>query len=301
MLTNAKHPGLRRLAVLAATVVASLYGAAEQRYQGTGMVLSVDLSLQTMTISSQAIPHFMEAMVMTFPVHGPETLGALQAGMTVDFTLVVNQHSSYVENVRVHPFQSLELDPTEARRLRIIENAMGSASPTETRVSIGQPVPDFALTDQSGQRVTLSEFAGKIVAVTFVYSRCPLPNYCFRLSNNFGRLQKRFKDRLGKDLILLSVIIDPVHDKREALANYARIWKADPQAWHFLTGPVPDIEQICRRFNMNFYPDEALLVHSFSTAIIDRQGKMSALLEGNDFTAQQLGDLVQAAMLKPAD
>jgi protein SCO1 len=244
MLSNAKHPELWRFAVLAATVVASLYGVAEQRYQGTGMVLTVDRSHQTMTVSTRAIPHYMEAMVMKFRVHGPQTLGALQAGMTVDFTLVVNQHSSYVENVRAHPFQSLELDPTEARRLRIIENAIGSAWSPETRVSIGQPVPDFALTDQSGQRVTLSEFLGKTVALTFIYSRCPLPNYCFRLSNNFGRLQKRFKDRLGKDLILLSVIIDPVHDKRDALANYARIWKADPQAWHFLTGPVPDIEQI---------------------------------------------------------
>jgi protein SCO1/2 len=255
------------------------------------MVLNVDLSHQSMTVSCQSIPNYMEAMVMPLPLRDLKTLNSLQAGMTVDFTLVVNKHSAYAANVRAHPFQSLELDPAEARRFKIIENAMAPTSP-EASVAIGKVVPDFALTDQSGQRVSLSQFAGKIVAVTFVYSRCPLPNYCYRLSSNFGRLQVRFKDRLGRDLILLSVIIDPVHDKPDILANYARIWKADPRGWHFLTGPLPDIEQICHRFNMNFYPDEALLVHSFSTAIIDRQGKMAAVLEGNDFSAQQLGDLV---------
>jgi protein SCO1/2 len=172
------------------------------------------------------------------------------------------------------------------------------ASPAST-VSIGQKVPDFVLTDQEGQRIALSQFSGKIVAVTFVYSRCPLPNYCFRLSSNFAQLKKRFRSRLGRDLILLSVVIDPVHETQQTLRDYARIWKADPQQWHFLTGPLPDIEEICRHFNMNFYPDEALLVHSFSTAIISRDGSMAALLEGNDFTPRQLGDLVQTMLSRP--
>jgi protein SCO1/2 len=92
------------------------------------------------------------------------------------------------------------------------------------------------------------------------------------------------------------VIIDPVHDTPEMLRNYARIWKADPEQWHFLTGPLPDIQQICRQFNMDFYPDEALLVHSFSTAIVGRDGKMAAVLEGNEFSAKQLGDLVQTML-----
>jgi protein SCO1/2 len=281
-------------------MVVSLYGFSEQRYAGTGMVISVDVPRHQITLSCQSIPHYMDAMVMAFPVRDPAALHGLQAGMTVDFVLLVNQHGSFAESVRARPFESLELDPTEARRFRIIEKAMQTGASDNTSVAIGQPVPDFALSDQRGQRIALSQFAGKIVAITFVYSRCPFPNYCFRLSSNFGSLQKRFRNRLGKDLILLSVIIDPVHDQPDALANYARIWKADPQGWHFLTGSLPEIQQICRRFNMNFYPDEALLVHSFSTAIVDRQGKMSALLEGNDFTAQQLGDLVQLTMSNPA-
>jgi protein SCO1/2 len=136
------------------------------------------------------------------------------------------------------------------------------------------------------------------VAVTFIYTRCPLPDYCVRLSNNLGVLQRRFKKEMGSDLILLTIIIDPIHDQPETLSNYARTWKADARTWHFLTGSVSDIRQLCHKFDMDFYPDEALLVHSFHTVVIDRSGELAANLEGNTFTSHQLGDLVQTVMAR---
>jgi len=168
-------------------------------------------------------------------------------------------------------------------------------------LQVGQSVPNFSLTDQIGHLVSLSQFKGKVVAVTFIYTRCPLPDYCVRLSNNLGVLQRRFKSAMGGDLILLTILIDPIHDQPEALADYARTWKADARTWHFLTGSVSDIRQLCRKFDMDFYPDEALLVHSFHTVVIDRSGKLAANLEGNTFTAQQLGDLVQTVMARSPD
>jgi len=98
---------------------------------------------------------------------------------------------------------------------------------------------------------------------------------------------------MGHGLVLLTIVIDPVHDQPDALKTYARTWKADAHSWRFLTGPVADIQQLCRRFNMSFYPDEALFVHSFHTIVIGRSGHLVANLEGNSFTAQQLGDLIQ--------
>ncbi len=146
------------------------------------------------------------------------------------------------------------------------------------------------------QKSSLGQLSGKVVALNFVYTRCALPEYCYRLSNNFGRLQKRFKDRLGRDLVLLTVTFDPVHDHPEILANYAKTWKADPNNWHFLTGSVPDVERVCNLFGVGFWPDEAQLTHSLHTAVIDRQGKLVANLEGNQFTAEQLGDLVETVI-----
>ena len=123
-------------------------------------------------------------------------------------------------------------------------------------------------------------------------------HYCFRLSNNFGQLQKRFRTRMGSNLVLFSIVIDPAHDQPTALADYAKTWKADSHYWHFLTGPPPEIEKVARAFDMNFYPDEALFVHSFHTVVIDREGKLAANLEGNSFSAKQLGDLVETVMAK---
>ena len=258
--------------------------------------MQIDRQHQTISVSCREIPGYMDAMVMLLPVHDPKMLEGLEPGMAIDFSLVVDKDSSYAENVHVRPFESLELDPTEARRFKLMENAMASPSVSADVLHVGQAVPDFALTDQNRQRVSLSQFAGKVVAITFIYTRCPRPDYCVRLSNNFGLLQKRFKNRMGRDLVLLIVVIDPTHDQPEALKNYARIWKADASTWHFLTGPLADIQKLCRKFDMVFYPDEALLVHSFHTVIVDRNGKLAANLEGNDFTAQQLGDLVRTVM-----
>ena len=155
------------------------------------------------------------------------------------------------------------------------------------------PCPIFTLTDQTGRRVTLSQWAGKVVAVTFIYTSCPLPDYCFRLSNNFSQLNQRFAGRMGRDLVLLSISFDPVHDQPKVLAKYASTWKADPESWHFLTGPLDEVKAVSRQFGLNFWPDEDYLTHSLHTLVIDRRGRLAADFEGNQFTARQLGDYVE--------
>jgi protein SCO1 len=267
--------------------------AASQKYAVTGLLLAADAEHHTITVSCKEIPGYMDAMVMSFPVHDASLPAGLQPGAVVEFTLVVDKRSSFAEALTVQPFESLELDPTEARRLKLVENATGANTPSADVLHIGDRVPDFRLNDQNRASVSLSQFTGKVAVLTFVYTRCPRPDYCLRLSNDFGILQRRFGARMGQDLVLLTIVIDPVHDQPDALKNYARTWKADPRRWHFLTGSTPDILQICRKFDMAYYPDEALFVHSFHTVIIDRNGHLAANLEGNNFTAQQLGDLVQ--------
>ncbi len=285
-------------ALLAVFFLAATSFAAPQKHDVTGLLLAVDLSHQTITVSCKEIPGYMEAMVMTFGVKDSTLPQDLQPGAMVDFTLVVDKDASFAEDIHVRPFESMELDPTEARRLKLIENASSAHPPSADVLHTGDSVPDFRLTDQNQQAVSLSQFRGKVVAMTFIYTRCPLPDYCVRLSNNFGVLQRRFKSRMGRDLVLLTVVIDPVHDQPAELNSYARTWKADLRSWHFLTGPVADIQRICRGFDMAFYPDEALFVHSFHTVVISRDGHLAANLEGNNFTAQQLGDLVEVLAMR---
>ena len=264
-----------------------------QKHDVTGLLLAVDPARRTITVSCREIPGYMEAMVMSFQVKDSALPDSLKPGAMVDFTLIVDHDASYAEGVKVRPFESLELDPTEARRLKLVENASSAQPPSADVLHTGDSVPDFRLNDQNREPVSLSQFRGKIVAMTFVYTRCPLPDYCVRLSNNFGVLQRRFKSRMGHDVVLLTVVIDPVHDQPAELNSYARTWNADSRSWHFLSGPVTDIQRICRTFDMAFYPDEGLFVHSFHTVVIGRSGRLAANLDGNNFTAQQLGDLIQ--------
>jgi protein SCO1 len=271
---------------------------ASQKREVTGVLLQVDRQNRNISVSCNEIPNYMQAMVMSFAVHDPKLLQRLEPGMTIDFSFVPDKTLAVAEDIRAHPFESLELDPTQARRYKLMEQALATRSTADV-LHVGQPVPDFTLTDQNRQRFSLSQFAGKVVAIAFIYTRCPRPDYCVRLANNFGLLQRRFDDRTGHDLILLTIVIDPVHDQPDALTNYARTWKADARTWHFLTGPLPDIQQLCRKFDMAFYPDEGLLVHSFHTVVIDREGKLAANLDGNDFTGQQLGDLVASVIGVP--
>jgi protein SCO1/2 len=281
------------LAIILYVGAGSMWAA--QRYPVTGLVLKIDQAHRTFVASCTAIPGYMDAMVMPISVRDGKALDALKPSTLVDFTLVVTNDDSYAENVRVHHYQSLETEPQQLRQLQLLAG-LGHPDGATDELALGAAVPDFTLTDQAGHNIGLSQLAGKVLVSSFIYTRCPLPNYCFRLSNNLGRLQKRFADRMGRDLVLLSVTIDPVHDTPEVLARYAATWKADAKSWHFLTGPEPEVKTMSRRFGVNFWPDEGALTHSLHTIIIDRHGKLAANFEGNEFTAEQLGDFVEAVL-----
>jgi protein SCO1/2 len=204
----------------------------------------------------------------------------------------------YAENIRAGTAANFEPEPVEAGELSALHRAMDPATVAKI-VTVGQQVPDFALTDQARAQVRLSQLEGKVVALTFGYSRCPNPNYCLRLSNNLSTVEKRFHDRAGRDLVLLTIMIDPEHDQGATLVQYAGVFKANTEDWHFLTGPLPEIRQVAGMFGMNFWSDEGLLTHTLHTVVIDRQGRLASNIEGNQFTAKQLGDLVETVMDRP--
>lgn len=270
-----------------------------KNYPASGLILQVDRVHHSLEISCAAIPGYMSAMVMTLPVRDAKSLDGLQAGTAIDFTLRVDRTAAYVEDIRIHEYESTAQEPMASRQLQILEAASADKARKPSELQTGDVVPDFTLIDQDGQRVTLSQFAGKVAAITFIYTRCPLPNFCFRMSNNFGVLHKRFTRQMGKELVLLSVTFDPEHDRPDVLKAYARTWTEQSDGWYFLTGPTPDVQKVCWEFGMNFWQDEGLMTHSLRTIVVDRKGRIAAILEGNEYSAQQLGDLVEEEMKKP--
>ncbi len=237
------------------------------------------------TVSHEAIPGFMDAMAMRFAVRDRDRLAEVHPGDRISFRLRVRPSATWIDRLRL-----LSAAPADAGL------TLTPAKPT--LVKLGQPMPDFTLVDQHARPVSLSALRGRVVVVTFIYSRCPLPDYCPRVVANLGSVRDRFRERLGGDLTLLTVSFDPRYDTPEVLRAYAGHFNADVPGWHFLTGEPDAIARVCDAFGIEYWPDQGLITHTLQTAVIDREGKLAAATEGKDFSGRQLADLV-ATILDP--
>ena len=205
---------------------------------------------------------------MSFTVADARALADLGPGAPITFLSVVHGKTLYAEHLQPATLASFSQEPLEAGNLTTL-TAILNPSAGGKAIQPGEQVPNFTLTDQAGRPVQLSHLQGKVIALTFRYSRCPNPDFCLRLSENLARLQKRFHSDAGRNLVLLTIAIDPEHDRGAALTEYASTSKADPAIWHFLTGSLADVKATADLFGMNFWSSEGLLMHPLHTAIID--------------------------------
>jgi protein SCO1/2 len=280
--------GWRRLWACVALACILLTPACARHYTVRGMVLSVNTADRAVIVSHRDIRGYMPAMSMPFRVRKPAELTGLYPGAQIEFDLVTRKSGSHIERLRRVGVSAV----IEDRGDRI------ALPPNPERIAVGEAMPDFTLTDQLLHAVRLSDFRGSVVAVDFIYTRCPLPDVCPRLSANFARLQTRFREKMPRHLVLLSISIDPRYDTPEILLKYAKIWNARPEGWRFLTGADGEIESVARRFGMNYWPEEGLITHTSQTGVIGRNGRLAATVDGSSFAPVQLGDLIEREMEK---
>lgn len=270
------------IAAVLAFVATSAAGCA-RHYSTRGLVLAVDRPGASVTISHDAFQGFMDAMVMPFDLRGPAREVQLTPGDRVRLRLAVKGGRSWVDRLEIVSAAPVDVGLQNTPAVPLL-------------VPVGASMPDFELIDQTGARVSLGSLKGKVVAVNFIYTRCPLPDYCPRMVANFRAIRDRFQDRLARDLVLLTVTFDPKYDTPETLAKYAAGERAGGPGWHFLTGDAARIERVCAAFGIQYWPEEGLITHTLETAVIDREGRLAATVEGKDFTGRQLGDLVASVL-----
>lgn len=244
---------------------------AAKSYTVDGIVVALDPAARTMLVSHRPIGNYMGAMAMPFRVEEAGQLEGLYPGARVAFELVVSKDRSFARNVR----KSGDGDVT--------------IPPPKEKLKIGDAVPDFLLTDQQGQTVRLADLRGKVLAVNFIYTRCPLPDVCPRLSAGFATLQKRFVNRIGRDLMLLSITVDPEYDTPAVLADYAKRWGADSRGWRLLTG---DVGKIAAPLGEIYWTGEGSIGHNSMTSIVGRDGRLAATVEGSAWRIDQLENLI---------
>lgn len=284
-----------KFVVLISLLLTSTFSAwAAEKHAAAGMVLKVDLHQKTILLSCEGIPGYMPAGMAKFSVKADASLAGLAPGQLVDFAILDEGTLLYADGITIRKFNNLEQQSLAARRLTMVQELAATASDPKV-LRVGERVPSALLTDQNRRRIDVAGFPGKVLVLNFFYTHCTLPEYCFRLSNNLGNVQRRFQKKMGHDLILLSLSFDPIHDQPETLATYARTWHAD-RNWHFLTGAPPVVKNLCALFGVDSWPDEAELLHSLHTVVLDRKGRLAANIEGSQFTAQQLGDLIEVIL-----
>lgn len=209
------------------------------------------------------------------------SLEQVSPGDQITADVVVSQNQIRLENVVV------------------VKKADGKSAPPEVRLQPSEqgPAPDFALLNQDGHRVHLRPYQGKSVLLTFIYTRCPLPDYCPLMTHNFAAIEKELKSspELYAKTHLLSISFDSQYDTPAVLRNYARAFVSDPstfQHWEFATVPAAESSAVTKFFDVFVTEEQGQITHSLSTAIISPDGRVYKSYNGNDWRpADVLADL----------
>lgn len=157
-------------------------------------------------------------------------------------------------------------------------------------------MPPFSLTNQNGQPISLDTFRGQPFVLTFVFTRCPVPNFCPRMSNNFEEVETAIKGGTGALAAtrLLSVTLDPGYDTPKVLSDYAAFHHADSKIWTFATGDEKEIDSLTRAFSVYRQNEGGTISHGLATALINRDGRIEKILRGNTWTPTEVIEAIQA-------
>jgi len=248
-------------------------------YELRGQIVAVDPARLEITVKHGDIKGFMPGMTMAFKVREASLMAGKTPGDLIRATLVVEESLGYLTAVDVTGHAPLT-EPPPAR------SAVDVLAP-------GDRAPDVRLVDQSGAERHLADWQGQVVAVTFIYTRCPLPDYCPLMDRHFAAIQREAAaDPLLRDrLHLVSVTLDPSYDRPPVLREHASRAGARPDVWTFATGEPGDLERFGSRFGVSVMRDDPgapEVVHNLRTAVIDPQGRLTTIFGGNDWSAADL-------------
>jgi protein SCO1 len=258
--------------------------AQAKRYPLRGIVRGVDREKREVTVEHEAVPGFMDAMTMSFPVRDdPQVFEILREGDRLEAKLVVDGGDHWLEEILTKGF----VPTSSAGAPAAPSPGAASVTPVPNRgVAVGDPIPDFALTDQTGRTVRFSQLRGEPVAVTFLYTRCPIATACPLTATRFAKLDSLLKEKgFGK---LLTITVDPEHDTPKVLADYARHLGANPARWKFLTGDPKAVAEVASSFGLIYYPDKGQVVHGQAAAVVDSDGRLATIYFGQMWEPEHL-------------
>ena len=264
--------------MLALAVVASLPACArtepERRFELTGTVGVREAAGSRVTIAHDPVEGLMPAMSMPFEIRG--VTPGLREGDRIAATLVVTSSRSWVENVRITGAGS----------------PAGSTAVSSSHAAPGVVVPDFALVNQDGKSQTIHDFAGRVLVVSFIYTRCPLPDFCPLMVKHLEAVRRRAsEERVGGRIALLGVTLDPAFDSPAVLRGYGEsVLKGANRFdhWTLATGTLEQVEDIAGFFGVAARAGGGLVTHTLSTAVIGHDSRIMRIFPSNSWRPDDL-------------
>ena len=254
--------------------------AAARHYETRGIVRGFSPDRATIEIQHENIPGFMPSMTMPFSARDRKEIVDLKVGDAISFRLTVTEKDFWIDSVR----------KIARRDVRLAESAPAITKDQSGRLREGDAMPSFSLTDQDGKNITLDTFRGQPFVLTFVFTRCPIPNFCPRMSHNFSDLQSTIKTYLGAlaKTHLLSITLDPKFDTPEILKQYGQHENADPKIWTFATGAPVEIDALTHAFSVYVQTEGGTISHGLATALITPDGTILKIWRGNAWTPKEV-------------
>src|SRR6266850_3993020 len=273
--------------------VASTKGSSaktNQVFEVKGVIKELKPDGKTVEIRHEAITNYMPAMVMSFEAKEPKELVGLKAGDEVKFRMTVTDDDFWIDQIQKLTVGNPNQLPSKAGVFHFSRDV--------EPLQVGDALPEYHFTNELGQAVSTGQFKGEAVGITFIFTRCPLPNFCPKMTSNFQEVQKKLLGMTGgpTNWHLLTISFDPEFDTPEILKAYAERYKADPKHWSFLTGDITEISTISEQFGQMFWKDEGALNHNLRTAVIDASGRVQKVFQGNNWTTEEMvAEMVKGA------
>ena len=250
----------------------------EKRYELKGKVVMVEREKHLVTVAHGEVKGLMPAMTMPFTVENDSDLDALAPDAQLTATLVVDGAHSWLEDLVI--VQQASAPNSAAPGMRVEPNQ-------------GDEVPNFALQNQDGKQIRFKDYRGKALLLTFIYTRCPLPDYCTLMSNNFAQIDRQLAldPNLYAKTHLLSISIDPGYDTPQVLRSYGaahteRYDKETFQHWEFASGP--QVKEAAQWFGLQYFPDNDQIIHSLRTVIVTPDGKVAKVYRDNTWKPEEV-------------
>lgn len=244
-----------------------------KQYTLEGQIVAVAPAEHTVTIKHHDIKDFMPGMTMPFPVKDDALLAGKGPGDLVTATLVVGETEAYLSSLQRTGHAPLDAPPPP---------------PVVPVLKEGAEVADAPFLDESNRPRSMRDWQGHRVALTFIYTRCPVPDFCPLMDRHFVALQEAVRQRQDlADVHLLTVTLDPDYDRPSILKAHAARLRADPAVWSFLTGDAEAMKTFAGQFGIYSEPDRddpSQVIHSLRTAVIGADGRLVRITGGNEWT-----------------